>query len=108
MLFISLNRQHTHTCAHTHTYLTFQTAPGDVRVTSALIAAAKKTPVVTPPTLSYSSGLSVLISHWSLAISLHYLYKGSISPKSIDRALVSAGYLKGPFQTMKKVSWCNR
>ena len=83
--------------------LSHQTPPEDVRITSALIAAAKKTPVVTPPSLYHSIGTHVLLSHWSLAVSLYYFYKGSVTSKSIDRTLMSAGYLKGPFQTMKKV-----
>ena len=87
------------------TFLSYQTLSEDVRMISTLLGAAKKTPVVTPPTLSScgSVGLSLLVSHWSLAASFLYLYEGAIHRFTIDRALRSAGYTRGPFMAMKSV-----
>lgn len=85
--------------------LSRQTLSEDIRMTSALLTASKKVPVLTPPTLSISCGMHVLLSHWSLAVSLRYLYTGpGLSPGAIDRALTAAGYTRGPFQAMKMVS----
>ncbi len=59
---------------------------------------------MTPPTLLTACGLHVLLSHWSLAVSLASVYGGNVSPSMLDKVLLSAGYSMGPFQAMKKVS----
>jgi hypothetical protein len=74
-----------------------------VRFLSSLVAAIGKIPVVTPPIPLTACGLHMLLSHWSLAVSLVSVYGGNITTDVVDQALLSAGYSMGPFQAMKKV-----
>lgn len=58
-----------------------------------------KTPVVTP--LLSSVGWRLTLSHWSLVAEL--CTRWNVNPKSIDNALLEAGFSKGPIATMKQV-----
>ena len=83
--------------------IVFQVPLKSLRCVSALISAMGKMPVLTPPTPMTSCGHCLLLSHWSLAVSLVSVYAGNLSKKKVDRALVAAGYSMGPFQAMRKV-----
>lgn len=87
--------------------LMFQVPAESLRYVSSLISATGKMPILTPPTPLMSCGHCLLLSHWSLAVSLVSVYGGNLSKKNVDRALVAAGYTMGPFQAMKKVAILN-
>lgn len=86
--------------------INFRQVPSEyLRCLSTLISALGKTPVLTPPTSLTACGLYVLLSHWSLAVSLVSVYGGNMTPQRVDRAVLSAGYSLGPFSAIKKVSF---
>ena len=71
---------------------------------SSLVSAIGRFPVLTPPTSLMASGLNMLMSHWSLAVSLVSVYRGSVTPRKVDKALVTMGYSMGPFEAINKVN----
>ena len=90
-------------CLFVCLFVCLQTPPEYLRLVAALISSSGKTPVLTPPTPLTTCGLHVLLSHWTLAVSLTSVYRGNISPVKVDNILKDAGYSKGPFQTMNEV-----
>ena len=78
--------------------LSLQVLSEDVRTTAAFISSLGKIPVVTP---SSPITHSITLRHWVLAAKM--LACSGMSAKQVDSCLVSAGFTKGPFATMKEV-----
>lgn len=88
--------------------LSLQVPPEDLRLAAAFTSTMGKFPVITSPShLLHSIAHFVTISHWALAANL-VAEGGGMTPGQVDSCLLSAGFSKGPFATIKEVCACYR
>lgn len=88
------------------THLHTQVPVDHIRLTSSLIVALGKVPLVTPPSPLQQASLYLTLSHWALSVALTVQLSpgGILNEKKLDSILCSQfGYSKGPFATMREV-----
>lgn len=79
-----------------------QFTPAKLRIAASLVSAMGKMPILVPQSTNGSISLYLTLCHWNLAVCVLGSAKG-LSEKAIDSLLCSAGFMKGVFETMKKV-----